>query len=136
MKTTFLLSIQTTKLLTEFHHFNLLQTRCQYGYNVRMPKKTKKEKIAASKNKVNSPIHPSIHISYTENYTNGDNDMTASHISSSDRNKKQRFDEADLQKNSLNFRIDLKRSLTIIFVILALELMLYYASIQGLFKFI
>ena len=98
-----------------------------------MPKKTKKEKIAASIHKQNSPINHSIRISYIENKSEVNKETVVSLIPSAHAQKKTSSPELEIEKNSLNFKIDLKRSLTIIFVILALELGLYYASIRGLF---
>ena len=119
-------------MLTEFHHFNLLHYECQYGYNVLMPKKTKKEKIAAQNSRQTKSSISSIQLEYKDRPTALANSAGSSSRSSSNKSS---FDTNQMKENTHYFKSDLKKSLFIIASILAIELGLYYAGMQGLLKF-
>lgn len=90
-----------------------------------MPKKTRKDKIAASIHKQKKIGHNNS----VENPNNSNNPkpavLTTQHTSTMQQ----------LQENTHYFRTDLEKSLWIIFTVLVIELGLYYASVKGLLKF-
>lgn len=100
-----------------------------------MPKKTKKAKIAAQHNKQTTASHSHIHITYAEKPTVEISSKNSFSKSVSSTIEKPMFNTVELQKTTQNFQHDLKKSLIIVFFILALELGLYYAGMQGLLKF-
>ncbi len=96
---------------------------CQYGYNKRMPKKTRKEKILSQIRKQNRQKMQT-HVSEP------DDDLTQKKVESSVFTPavKQSGPETAIEKYFLN---DLRKSLLITGAIFALEIFFYFATMNN-----
>lgn len=106
---------------------------CQYGYNVLMPKKTRKEKIASQNRQHEKLVGITISNTTTKNETKEEESLP--HIVTfTKRTPKANFAQ-DSQTTEF-FKHDFKKSLLAIIGILIIEISIYIAQQAGLLKFI